>query len=160
MIVAAILLSIAGAFPSPAKTDWMSPEAFHLAIGMPRSKVVDQLGSSGWKPHPGKAPNHIVVEVDQAKTLTLEFDNDLLRSARFELFDFFPDVKAAFREQSAALRKRFGVPKRGVPSKSVLIYDKVHPNIIVVISTDPHTSAGRQGLGFLTVRYFEPTPAE
>jgi len=160
MILVALLFSLVDAFPSPTKTAWMSPESFHVAVGMQRKRVLAQLTGAGWKPHKGKAPNHLLIEVGQTKTVTLEFQHDRLHSIRFELFDFLPDVTAAFKEEAAALVKRYGPPKAGVKSKSIVIYDQITPNIMVVLSTDPTTTAGKQGLGFMTVRYFESPPAE
>ena len=37
-----------------------------------------------------------------------------------------------------------------------LIYDKKKPNVFVVANVDPASDAGKQGLGMLVVRYFEP----
>jgi hypothetical protein len=160
MVLVALLLALVDAFPSPTKTAWMSPESFHVSVGMQKKKVVAQLTGAGWKPHKGKAPNHLLIDVEQTKTVTLEFQRDRLHSIRFELFDFLPDVTAAFKEASEALVKRYGPPKPGMKSKSIVIYEKTRPNIIVVLSTDPKTTAGKQGLGFMTVRYFESPPAE
>ena len=157
-MVALLLVGLLNAFSAPTKTSWMSPEAFHLAVGMRRSKAVAVLEGGGWKPRAGKAPNHLVVEYDETRSITLEFTGNHLRSIRFELFDFIPAVKSAFEEETAALRSRYGPPR--TKAATVLLYEELRPNIMVVMSTDARTSAGRQGLGFLTVRYFEPPAVE
>jgi hypothetical protein len=153
-----LILAVLNAFSAPTKTSWMSPEAFHLAVGMQRSKTVEVLEGGGWKPRAGNAPNHLIVEYGDRRSITLEFERDHLRSIRFELFDFIPVVTRAFAEEKAALEDRFG-PARS-KAASVLLYEKRRPNIMVVMSTDVRTTAGRQGLGFLTVRYFEPPAVE
>ena len=80
-MIAVLLLTVAGAFSAPTKTSWMSPDAFHVAVGMPRSKVVAVLEAGGWKPHPGKTPEHLLVEYGEARSITMEFAADRLRSA-------------------------------------------------------------------------------
>jgi len=157
-MIALLLLGVLNAFAAPTKTSWMSPEAFHLAVGMRRSRAVAVLEGGGWKPHVGKVPNHLIVEYDQSRSITLEFAGDHLRSIRFELFDFIPAVKSAFAEETAELKSRFG-PARA-KAATILLYEQRRPNIMVVMSTDARTTAGKQGLGFLTVRYFEPPAVE
>jgi hypothetical protein len=153
-----LILAVLNAFSAPTKTSWMSPEAFHLAVGMQRSKAVAVLEGGGWKPRAGKAPNHLIVEYGEQRSITLEFERDYLRSIRFELFDFIPAVRSAFAEEKAELRGRYG-PARS-KAVSILLYERRRPNIMVVMSTDVRTTAGQQGLGFLTVRYFEPPAVE
>jgi hypothetical protein len=153
-----LLLAVLDTFPATTKTSWMSPQAFHLSVGMRRSKVVAVLEGGGWKPRPGKAANHLVVEYGEERSITLEFERDHLRSIRFELFDFIPAIKSSFAEQSADLERRYGPARR--KAAGILLYEERRPNIMVVMSTDPRTTAGRRGLGFLTVRYFEPPAVE
>lgn len=157
MLAAILVALLSTAFSAPTKTSWMTPGAFHLAVGMKREKALQVLSDGGWAPKPGKAPNQWIVDYSESQSLTLEFADDRLRSIRFELFAFFPEVKEAFKEQADLLRKQEGPPRK-VKSPSVLIYDWKVPNIMVVMSIDHTTSAGRQGVGFLTVRYFAPPP--
>jgi hypothetical protein len=159
MILALLIALFAPAFPAAAQTSWMTPGAFHLGVGMKKQKALDVLAGGGWSTKPGKAPNQYIVDYADSKSLTLEFANDRLRSIRFELYAFFPEVKEAFKEQAELLRKQEGPPRK-VKLESVLIYDKRLPNIMVVMSTDRRTEYGRAGVGFLTVRYFEPPPVE
>jgi hypothetical protein len=153
-----LLLAVLDAFPAPTTTSWMSPQAFHLSVGMRRSKVVAVLEGGGWKPRPGKAANHLVIVYGEQRSITLEFERERLRSIRFELFDFIPAIKSSFAEESAELESRYGPARK--KAAGILVYEERQPNIMVVMSTDPRTTAGRQGLGFLTVRYFEPPAVE
>lgn len=157
-MIALLFLAVLNAFSTPTKTSWMSPEAFHLAVGMRRSKAVAVLEGGGWKPRAGKAANHLVVEYGESRSVTLEFARNHLRSIRFELFDFIPAVRSAFAEETADLKSRYGPAH--TKGAGILLYEKGRPNIMVVMSTDPRTTAGQQGLGFLTVRYFEPPAVE
>jgi hypothetical protein len=159
MILVLLIAFFATGFPAATHTSWMTPGAFHLGVGMKKEKALEVLAGGGWSAKPGKAPNQYVVEYADSKSLTLEFANDRLRSIRFELYAFFPEVKEAFKEQAELLRKQEGAPKK-VKVDSVLIYDRKLPNIMVVMSTDRNTQYGRSGVGFLTVRYFEPPPVE
>jgi hypothetical protein len=155
-MIGLLFLAALNAFSAPTKTSWMSPEAFHLSVGMRRSRAVAVLEGGGWKPRAGKAPNHLIVDYGEQRSITMEFERDHLRSIRFELFDFIPAVKSAFAEEAAELKSRYGPAHK--KAASILIYEKRRPNIMVVMSTDARTTAGKEGLGFLTVRYFEPPP--
>lgn len=150
-------LLAATAFPSKAtNAAWMSPQSFQLKIGMTRSDAQTRLSESRWKLKKGKVTDEVVVEIESNKTLTLQFRKGKLDSARFEYVAFLQDVKAAFSEREVTLKTDHGEPKRpGGPAK-ILIFEKSNPNVHVVLSTDKSTSYGKQGLGFLVVRYFAP----
>ncbi|PYQ51273.1 MAG: hypothetical protein DMF59_08400 [Acidobacteria bacterium] len=154
MIAVAALL-FATAFPSTSKTSWMRPESFHLAIGMQREETVKLLEDRGWKMKQGDDDNHVVIDYDDDKAVTLEFNRDRLRSIRFELYVFLPDAKTAFNEEKAFLRQSFGAPKK-MKSKSVLLYDSMLPNVMVVVAADPKSENGQKGVGILVVRYYDP----
>lgn len=151
------LTILATVFPSPSKTSWMQPAAFHLALGMSREKAVASLKSGGWAPQPGKKENHLVVEYDSGRTVTLAFERDRLHSIRFEFVAFIPELKEAFKEQKKFLETRLGPAKKLSPT--AFAYDERVPSVFVVLSTDLKSSFGKQGVGFLVVRYFDP-PAE
>lgn len=145
----ALLLS---AFPSTDKTSWMRPESFHLIIGMERAAAEEALAK--WHPKKGKDANELVVDYSDDKALTLEFRHDRLNAVRFELFVFLPEVRKVFDEERAYLAGARGKPR--METKSVLIYDNALPNIMVVAKDDPASEQGKQGLGVLAVRYYDP----
>lgn len=122
---------------------------------MARSAAVERLNADGWKTKPGKAGGDLQVEFDEGRTLTLAFDRGKVSSIRFELIGFVPEVRAAFDEKKKDLKQSLGpATVRG----TTLIYDKTNPQVMAVLSTDPTTSFGKQGLGFFVVRYFAPPP--
>lgn len=133
----------------------MDPASFHLKIGMTRGAATDRLRADGWKSKPGKAGDDLLVEFDEGRTLTLAFQGGKLTSIRFELIGFAPEVRAAFDEKKRDLKKAHGP---AIERGTTLIYEKTDPQIMAVLSTDPKTSFGRQGLGFFVVRYFAPPP--
>lgn len=149
------LLLLLGISPSAQKTTWMTPESFHLSLGMKRSAVVKRLKKDGWKWEKGKVESHMVIAYENGKTVTLGFESDRLRSIRFELVDFFPAVKAGFREQQQTLNRKRGSPGPA-SNETVLIYEDRKPNVHVVVVADVRTEFGKHGVGFLVVRYFEP----
>lgn len=154
-----LLLLASTAFPSSKNhSSWMSPDSFHLTIGMSRRAAEAKLTEHRWKLKEGK-DGDLVVEIENNKTMTIGFQNGKIDSIRFEYVAFLQDVKAAFADRETALRKSLGPPRRAGSSAKVLIYDKTAPNIHVVLSTDRSTSYGKQGLGFLVVRYFAPPAA-
>ena len=149
-IVLALFLAAAGV--SSDTTSWMRPDAFHLAIGMPRADALRALRS--WSPKPGRDENEIVVDYSGERALTLEFRNDRLRAVRFELFVLLPEVRKAFAAERAYLLDAYGEPRKA--TKSVLVYDNTLPNIMVVVADDPTTEQGKRGVGVLAVRYYDP----
>ena len=138
--------------PAPQRTQWMNLQAFHLAIGMSRTEAMDAIRA--WQPKTGKNRDEILVDYADDKSLTLEFRKDRLRSVRFEMFVYLPEVRRVFDEQRASLRTAIGQPRKA--TKSILIYDNALPNVIVVANDDPKTAQGKRGLGVLAVRYFDP----
>ena len=151
----ALILALATAFPSASKTAWMRPESFHLVINMPRDDAEKALRDGGWKTKKGADRDHLIVDYDTTRSLLLEFKEDRLKSVRFDLFDFIPDARKAFEEEQTYLRHSFGEPRK-VLAKTVVIYDDRLPNVMVVLSDKPTTENGKSGLGFVTVRYYDP----
>ena len=111
------------------------------------------LGGGVFSAKKGNEPNHLIVAYGEKRTVTLVFNGDRLDSARFELVDFVPDVKTAYQEERSTLRQSLGAHSPLSPANT-LIYDSGNPNVFVVMSLGPKTEMGRQGLGFLVVRYF------
>ncbi len=155
MPIALFLLALVTSFPSNSKTSWMTPQSFHLTIGMTRSEAEKTLRESGWTLKPGRDKSQMVVDYSEDKALTLDFAKDRLRSIRFELFALIPDIREAFVEQKTLLKKELGNPKK-LRSSSIVVYDNRLPNIMVVLSDSPKSSYGKKGFGFLAVRYYDP----
>jgi hypothetical protein len=149
-LLAVLLLSTT--FPSSSLTSWMRPESFHLQIGMGRAEAVGAL--QAWNPKPGKDDNEIVVDYTGEKAMTLYFRENRLHSVRFELFAFLPEVRKAFSEEKERLREVRGVPRKS--TKAILIYDEALPNVMVVLADDTKSAHGKQGIGMLAVRYYDP----
>jgi len=156
-LIALVALLLAADFPSNSKTSWMRPESFHLAIGMSRAETMQKLADTGWKTKKGDDADQVVIDYADDKEVTLQFHHDRLRSIPFELFAFLPDAHTAFAEERAFLRQSLGRPK-AMKSKSVLLYDRILPNVMVVLSADPKSENGAKGLGILVVRYYDPLP--
>jgi hypothetical protein len=154
LFVATLLLGLA--FPSASRTSWMRPESFRLVIGMTRADALTTVTGGGWHLTEDGDENHVLVEYDGNKALTLEFRRDRLSAIRFELFALIPEIHAAFAEERAFLKKKLGEPKRTIRSRSIVLYDSTLPNVMMVASTDPKTENGRKGIGLLVVRYFDP----
>ena len=152
-MLAILTLVLATTFPSESLTSWMRPDAFHLTIGMSRVEAVRAV--KPWNPKPGKDENSIVVDYSGEKALTLEFRKNRLHSVRFELFAFIPEVRKAFDEEKKRLHEAHGAPRKA--TKSILIYDQMLPNVMVVLSDDTKSQQGKQGIGMLAVRYYDPT---
>lgn len=151
LILGAVLL-LATALPSNSKTSWMRLESFQLTIGMSRNDALKALKI--WQPKKGAGADEIVVDYDGDKALTVNFSKDRVQSVRFELFTFLPETRKAFAEQRAYLHETRGEPRKTLPS--VLVYDNVLPNIMVVVTDDPKSEHGKKGLGVLAVRYYDP----
>jgi hypothetical protein len=147
-----LALLLATSFPSTSRTSWMRPDAFHLTIGMSRVDTMTALEK--WAPKRGKDADEMVVDYSDDKALTLQFRKDRLISVRFELFVFLPEIRVAFDEERAYLAESLGKPRKA--TKSILIYDNALPNIMVVATDDPKSQHGKQGLGVLAVRYYDP----
>jgi hypothetical protein len=155
-MLGALLVLLATAFPSQNKIAWMRPESFHLIVGMSRADTMKALDAGGWKTRIGKNESQLVVDYTDAQSITLDFRKDRLHSIRFEYFSFLQDARAAFDDEKTYLRKVLGKPKARVKSKTILVYDDRLPNVMVVLDVDPRTERGRQGIGMLSVRYYDP----
>lgn len=135
----------------------MNPQAFHLAVGMSRAEATDALKKIGFKTKKGDDADHLIIDYADDKAVTLEFNKDRLRSIRFELFLFLPDAKTAFAEEKERLLETLGPPKP-LKSKSIVLYDAILPNIMVVVADNPKSENGQKGLGIVVVRYYDPAP--
>ncbi len=155
MLALLLSLFLATPFPSASRTAWMRPESFHLSIGMSRADTLKKLADAGWKTKAGKDAAHLVIEYTDADSVTLEFRKDRLKAVRFEHFAFLQDARSAFTEEVTYLHETFGAPK-AVKTKSVVLYDRILPNVMVVLSDDPRSENGQKGLGLLVVRYYDP----
>ena len=81
-------------------------------------------------------------------------DSGRIHDVRFELFVFLPDIRPAFEETRARLAETRGKPRKA--TKSILIYDNALPNVMVVAADNPKSQQGKQGIGVLAVRYYDP----
>lgn len=151
-----VLLLAGDAFPSKSVTSWMEPAAFRLEIGMPRSEVEKRLRESALDSTPGKYPRQLVVRYSDNRTVTLGFVDGRLQSVRFELVDFIQGVRSAHMERMETLRAAMGYDGT-TKGEGILLFDRQVPNVMVVLSTRRDDSFGRQGLGFLSVRYYDPS---
>jgi hypothetical protein len=153
MLSVALALVLVTPLPSASRTSWMRLESFRLTIGMPRQAAIDAI--KPWNPKKGKDENEVFILYGGGdKAVTLGFRNDRLQSVRFELFAFLADTRKAFDEEKGHLRESRGAPPKS--TRSILIYDNALPNLMVVLSDDPNTQAGKQGLGMLAIRYYDP----
>jgi hypothetical protein len=150
--MAFVLALFLAAFPSTSMTSWMRLESFHLTIGMTRDEMVKAIAP--WNPKYGRDKNEIVIDYSEDKALTLELKNDRLRSVRFELFAFLPQIRKAYDEEKAYLRDSRGAPRK--TTNAVLIYDNALPNLMVVVTDNPKSEHGKKGLGVMAVRYYDP----
>jgi len=157
-LMLALQIATQGALPAASNSEWMSPESFGFCIGMPRADVEATIERSNWKASPGKYPRLLVVHYSDTKTVTLQFVDGKLQSARFELVDFIPAVRSAYEERVAAIEEEVGyegAKQKG--DRAVLLFNRKSPNVMVVLSTVPNDDFGRQGLGFLAIRWFDPS---
>ena len=157
-LVLALQLATHAASPSASNSAWMSPRSFGFEIGMPRPEIEAKIARAGWKSLPGKYPRQLIVQYSDTKTVMLLFVDDKLQSARFELVDFIPTVRAAYDERVGAIEKELsyeGAKQKG--DREVLLFNRESPNVMVVLSTVPNDDFGRQGLGFLAIRWFDPS---
>lgn len=143
-----LALLLAAPFPSSSRTTWMRPEPFHLTIGMTHDAALEVLRQNGWKTKSGAKPDQLEIDYSDERTVTLRFTRGRLKSIRFELFAFLPEIRKAFDEEKATLRGELGA---GKATKSIVLYDKILPNVMVVLSPDT-----KKGIGMLSVEYFDP----
>lgn len=159
MLAFVVLLQflLQGAMPVQATTDWMSPTWLGVSIGMPRADVEAAIGRAGLKAEPGKYSRQLVVRYAETKTVTMQFVDDHLQSIRFELVDFIPVVRSAYESRLATIEKDAGhAPPKQSGERAVVLFNRANPNIMVVLSTVPNDDFGKQGLGFLAIRWFDP----
>jgi hypothetical protein len=143
--------------PAPG-SEWMDPAALGLCIGMTRGDVENAVDRARLQHEPGKYPRQIVVRYSETKNIMLQFVDDRLQSARYELVDFIPAVRKAYGDRVAAIEKSVGYEAaRQKGDRAVLLYNKATPNVMVVLSTVPDDDFGKQGLGFLAIRWFDPS---
>jgi hypothetical protein len=138
--------------PTQQQTAWMQLESFHLSIGMSRMEAMSAL--KAWNPKDGKDRNTVTVDYAGDKAITLEFKEERLRSARFELYVLLPLARKAFDEERSRLLGRRGKPRISAPQ--VLVYDNQLPNLMVVVNDNPASEQGKKGVGVLAVRYYDP----
>jgi hypothetical protein len=151
-------LATQGALPAETNSSWMSPESLGLCIDMPRADVEATIMRAGLKSAPGRYPRQLIVQYSDTKTIMLQFVDERLQSARFELVDFIPAVRTAFEERVTAIEEDLGYEgARQKGDRAVLLYNRESPNVMVVLSTVPNDDFGRQGLGFLAIRWFDPS---
>ncbi|MBV9497225.1 MAG: hypothetical protein JOZ54_23520 [Acidobacteria bacterium] len=146
----AIVLLVATALPAATRTGWMTPESFHLTVGMPRAAVMKTLSDNAWQAKKGRDEDELLIDYTSTKALTLQFRQNRLTSIRFELFGMLPEVHQAFDEQKTALAQLLGAPRVMKPYATI-IYDAKTPNVFVVM-----TENKERGLPMLAVRYFDP----
>jgi hypothetical protein len=154
-MLATLALFLTMAVTPTARTTWMTPDAFHLAMGMKKPAVIQRLKGDGWAVDTVKNGD-LQIKYDEKRTITMTFQKERLHSLRFELVDFLPEVKQAFGEREQFLIKHYGKPRKKAGDTTLLEFNHVMPNIHLVVSTDRTSSFGVQGLGFLVVRYFDP----
>jgi len=156
-LVLLIQLSTHGAVPAAAPLDWMSPDKLGVCIGMERADVEATIERAGLKAEPGKYSRQLVLHYAETRTVTMQFVDDRLQSIRFELVDFIPAVRGAYEERPGPIEKRpgYGAPEEK-GDRAVVMFNRESPNVMVVLSTVPDDAFGRQGLGFLAIRWFDP----
>lgn len=152
-LLLALLLTIP--FPATSKVTWMRPESFRLTVGMSRADSLREIESSGWKVRGESTGDQVVVEYAEDKSITLDFQKDRLTAIRFELYAILPEAHQAFAQEKALLKSLYGEPKK-LRSRSVIVYDNILPNVMVVLSADPTSEHGKRGIGHLVVRYYDP----
>ena len=145
-------LLLATAFPSASRTSWMRLESFQLTIGMNRGDAIAAV--KRWNPKRGKDDNEVFVDYDSGKSLTLEFRDERLRAVRFELFTVLSETRKVFEEERSYLQQVRGAPRKA--TQAVLVYDNALPNLMVAMNDDPKSVQGRNGLGVLAVRFYDP----
>jgi len=158
MLALVLLLQLSTQAANPeAALDWMSPDKLGVCIGMERGDVETTIERAGLKAEPGKYSRQLVVHYSETKTVTMQFVDERLQSIRFELVDFIPAVRGAYQERLGAIEKKFGYEapqQKG--DRAVVMFNRETPNVMIVLSTVPDDAFGRQGLGFLAIRWFDP----
>ena len=120
---------------------------------MTQAQAGAAIGRAGYASKEGKEPGHRLVEVTEKRMITLAFEDDCLTSIRFELVDFLPEIRTAWKEIVFRMLSAHGKPSRQTESPRTLVYEGGNPQIYVFASVEPNGEFGEQGLGFLVVRY-------
>jgi hypothetical protein len=161
IIILALLLA---QFPAASETSWMEPAAFRLELGDSRAKIERHFRSKGWELTEGSEPGELIHDYGHGKTVVMQFSADVLVSIRFELVQFLPAISESWEGVVARLDRRLGPPQMVGPI--LAIYGEKTITVHAVLSNDPASSLGRQGLGRIIVRYFllsepsaDPPPA-
>ncbi|MBI2215029.1 MAG: hypothetical protein HYU52_15380 [Acidobacteria bacterium] len=156
-LVVLLQLLVQGDAPAAPGAEWMDPDRIGLCIGMLRGDVEAAVERAGLDVEAGKYPRQLVVHYGDTKTITLQFVDDKLQSVRFELVDFIPSVRRAFEERVGVIEKTLGYePAKPKGDLAVVTFNRESPNVMVVVSTTPNDTFGKQGLGFLAIRWFDP----
>lgn len=153
MIPLLLISLLLGGVAPPAQTAWMTPERFQLELGMTLVQAETAIVRAGLVSKEGKEPGHRLVEVTEKRMITLAFEDDCLTSIRFELVDFLPEIRTAWKELVFRMISAHGRPSRQTESPRTLVYEGGDPEIYVFASVEPKGAFGDQGLGFLVVRY-------
>lgn len=148
---------VQSAAPAASGSDWMTPDRYGICIGMSRGDVEAAVDRAGLRMEAGKYPRQLVVRYAETKTITLQFVDDKLQSVRFELVDFIPVVRRAYEERVGVIEKTLGYEAAKTKGdRAVVTFNRETPNVMVVLSTMPNDDFGKQGLGFLAIRWFDP----
>ena len=147
-----LLALVLSATASTADLSWMRLESFHLSIGMSRAAALEAV--KPWNPKPGKNENETVVDYKSERAFTLEFRRGRLHAVRFEWYVLLPKAREAFAGARALLAADRGDPPKA--SKSLVVYDNALPNVMAVVSDDPASASGQNGVGIVAVRYYDP----
>jgi hypothetical protein len=150
-ILLALLLT---QFPAASETSWMEPAAFRVALGDSRAKVERHFRAKVWELTEGDEPGDLVHDYGEGRTIVMQFEGDTLVSIRFELVQFLPGIAENWKSVIARLEKKLGAPR--IDSPILAIHQQEHFTVHAVLSSDPASSLGRQGLGRIIVRYFVP----
>ena len=158
LVVVLRMLTQAAVPAAPPASDWMEPDKLGVCIGMARVDVEAMIDRAGLKAEAGKYPRQLVVHYAETKTVTMQFVDEKLQSIRFELVDFVPAVRSAYDERVAAIEKKAGYkPVATKGDRAIVVFNRESPNVMVVLSTLPDDEFGKQGLGFLAIRWFDPS---
>ncbi|MDX1582071.1 MAG: hypothetical protein R3338_00560 [Thermoanaerobaculia bacterium] len=142
-------------FPSGSDTAWMEPAAFHLALGDAREEIENAFEARGWKLIEAEDDDEVLVhDYANGKSLTMEFRQDRLVSARFELVSFGAQLSRNWEDVTARLRERHGNPL--VEESSIFITEADEMSVHAVLDDRPDSALGKQGAGRIIVRYFVP----
>jgi hypothetical protein len=150
-ILLALLLA---QFPAASGTSWMEPAAFRVALGDSRAKIERHFRAKGWELTEEEESGELVHDYGDGRTIVMQFTGDTLVSIRFELVQFLPGIAESWESVVTRLEKKLGAPRIDTPILAIHEEEQFH--VHAVLSSDPASSLGRQGLGRIIVRYFVP----